>query len=305
MNNIKQIKNNSFFIWGLGLLGTSLAKEIINRGGTVYGCTKSENDIRYLHEIGLSNIVLYNDNIRISKYLKCVSAVIIATPVDSIFTILDYLDNNIETPLEFITDMASTKYDLMTWVDTNIQNLPFVGSHPMAGSGLSGPQNAINSLFEDVSIYITSSEVLSQKMGASYTNAQNRLQQFWKDLGGKPVLLNPSVHDQWGAYLSHGVHLVSCLLIHILKDIPSIFKLESPASGGSLRDMTRIVDSDPALWDAILNSNKKEIITYLDRTRELLLEWRNSFEKGELNVSAIFEEAAVLRSQLTKNTPNS
>lgn len=290
-----------YFIWGMGLLGTSLALDLKRLGHKVSGADFSEKNRTTLKELGFHEIYPV-DTPEMWKAIKKADGIIIATPVDAIYSILQSIVRHELSPSAWVTDMASTKSDLMHWIDQWDQTVNFIGSHPMAGSDLSGPENGRENLFLKATIYITPSENMRQKNSSErYEKSIGELTSFWKETGALPHQIPYHVHDKWAAYLSHGLHLVACMVSHLAKEIPGVFEVPSSPTGGSFRDLTRVAGSNPDLWDGIINTNRPEVITYLKSLETMVRDWREKLEKDELPIKQIFSESAQIRSRLIKN----
>lgn len=279
-----------YFIWGMGFLGTSLARDLKNLGYEVGGCVLFEKQKKFIKEnFNFENIFLVEEKEQIVEFLKNTNLVCIATPVSVTAEILKEL-SQMTLPAELIvTDMGSTKAEIMSVAYKDFPQLKFTGSHPMAGSELSGPENSKEGLFQGVTVFITP---------GLYPEANSYVQNFWHGLGSHAIFINEKEHDKQLAYLSHGLHLLACAVAYALEDVPSVFSLPYPPAGGSFRDMTRVAMSNPKLWDAIIHSNRKEIVHYLEKIESLLNNWRKALEQQQLDVVSIFQTAQKLRQKI-------
>ena len=303
-------ENQSYLIWGMGLLGTSLALDLMyKRSGkqsqeqrvqknNIFGVVRSQKNISILKNLGIQNVV-DNKNPIIQKWISQVDGIIIGTPVEAIPTILQYISTTSIKKDAFITDVSSTKSKIMQWIEKHLPNLPFVGSHPMCGSDFTGPENGQRNLFQNSTIYITKSPVISKNItDAHYDKIVQRVCNLWKQVHADPFFISYNVHDKWAAYLSHGLHLIACIIPQTLNKIPQIFDVPSRASGGSFRDITRVVESNPKLWEGIIGSNKEEIIDYLNTFQKLIKKLKEQLINDTLSVEDTFLEAANIRKKI-------
>jgi len=289
-----------YFIWGMGLLGASLAIDLKKKGHHVSGSVRSQKNKETLLAMGFKEVFTLNEK-EMWQSIKNSDGIIIGTPVEYIYNIIEQLNEQKVPSNIWITDMASTKGDLMRWVDNYPATMRFVGSHPMAGSDLNGPEHAHENLFAGATIYVTPSATMRQKLGnESYDNTTEEIKLFWNAIGAKSYSISHLVHDRWAAYLSHGLHLVSCMVSYLLNDIPDVFEVESPPAGGSFRDITRVAGSNPELWDGIIGSNSEEVVKYLESMEKLIGEWKNQLKEGTLPIREIFENSAKIRSKIIK-----
>lgn len=289
----------SYFIWGMGLLGTSLALDLRKMGHAVGGAVRSSKNREVLARLSFENIFLNTQKKEISQYIQQCDGVIIGTPVEAIPGILDFLAAAKVTA--WVTDMASTKSFIMQESIRSMRPLKFIGSHPMAGSDLSGPEHAIEKLFSKATIYVTPAAELSEMFPeGDYRKAETAVMEFWNSLGGFPYLVDYRDHDKWAAYLSHGLHLVACMVSHLLKDIPEVFQVPSNPAGGSFRDITRVAGANPSLWNGIITSNQKEVTDYLKNISTLAGVWHQKMTSEELSIEKIFMEANDIRERIIK-----
>ena len=279
-----------YAVWGMGLLGTSLALDLKRNGHDVVCILRSNKSRALLSEMNFDNIVLTSEINSNSIFQSC-NGIIIGTPVEQVFSILETL-KKIELPRSiWVTDMASTKSELMKEVEQSYSSLSFIGSHPMAGSDQSGPQYGREKLFKEATIYITPADKSDQSLIQD-------VKKFWSGVSGIPVELSYQEHDKWAAYLSHGLHLVSCFVSLLIEDVPGVLSVDSNPAGGSFRDITRVSGSNPELWDGIIKSNKKEVIDYLKRFEQLLAESRAGIENETTSIKVLFEKAAEFREKI-------
>ena len=284
----------------MGLLGTSLGLALRKRGHKVSGCVRTEDSLVSLKKQGFHHIYVTND-VSMFESIHESDGIIIGTPIESVFEIIDILRKQNLSKNIWITDMASTKSDLMSWVDKLSDPLLFVGSHPMAGSDLTGPDNAKIDLFDKATIYITPATEIKENFDkGAYDQAVSDIKEFWIEVDANPYEVSYKQHDRWAAYLSHGLHLVSCMVSHLLNDISDVYDVPFNPAGGSFRDITRVAGSNPALWNGIIQSNAKEVKNYLKDLELLIKDWIFALEKGVLPVEEIFSQAAEVRSKVIK-----
>jgi len=299
---MSESSKKKYFIWGMGLLGASLAKDLLNLGHEVYGCVRSEKNKKLLIELGMKEVYT-TDQESMWDQVMTADGIILGTPVEHIFGILENLHNRGLPKNPWITDMASTKGDLMRWVDNFSGTLNFVGSHPMAGSDLNGPEHAQDGLYNDATIYITPSDVQKEKIGEqNYLSTIEQVKAFWESTGANPFEVSYHVHDKWAAYLSHGLHLVSCMVSYLIYDIPEVLEMKTPPAAGSFRDITRVSGSNPELWDGIIGSNANEVNLYLQSLENLVKKWRLELANGTLPIREIFQKSGEIRKSIIEKT---
>ncbi len=289
---------DQYFIWGMGLLGSSIGIGLKEQGNHVSGCIRSEKNIHILKDMGIQDVFLVSDP-ALWEHVQRADGIIIGTPIENVYSILERLAKTKLKPNTWITDVTSTKKEIMQWLERSSYSIPFVGSHPMAGSDLSGPQNANKDIFKGATIYITRSKIMQKRSGTeTYEKMVENVIKMWTSLKGHTYEISYEMHDQWAAYLSHGLHLIACLTSLLLKDIPDVFAVPSNPAGGSFRDITRVSGSNPKLWDGIIGSNILEIKKYLQRLTKLVNGWIENIEDDQFKIEEIFKEAHRIRESI-------
>ena len=100
-----------------------------------------------------------------------------------------------------VTDVGSTKRQLLAAVD----DPRFVGGHPIAGAETSGVEHARADLFQGAVWYLTPTE---RTGGLLY----ERLHRLLKQIGARPVAVDPETHDRLVAVFSHLPHVLANVL---------------------------------------------------------------------------------------------
>lgn len=157
-----------------------------------------------------------------------------------------------------ITDVGSTKAEICAaLVGALPGGVEFVGSHPMAGSEKSGLEHADAELFDGRCCLVTPAE-------GNTESAIGQVQAFWRAVGMETHLLNPKLHDQVVAELSHLPHVLASVLAAYLSRNPAEWRA---FAGGGLRDTTRIAAGSVPMWMDILRQNREAILRSLDGFR--------------------------------------
>ena len=167
-----------------------------------------------------------------------------------------------------VTDVGSSKVEIEKAARRHLKKNVFVGSHPMTGLAHTGVEFASADLFEGAQCFVTSQN--------------SRVNQFWRALGCRPVLLDAKKHDVWVARISYLPHLMAFSLFSGVT-LGKFSKLRLKAENPSLRDLSRISKSNADLWADILLSNSE--------TRHALGE----FEKSVRDLARILRSGNVSR----------
>lgn len=180
--------------------------------------------------------------------------IILASPPSAFETLLKKIVHRL-TPTQIVTDVGSIKSSVMkTYQKILGHRIPYIGSHPIAGSEKKGFNAAKKGLFQGAPCMIT-----PDKNTASKT--LKKTIEFWKALGMKPIVKKPQEHDLIFAAISHLPHLISWSLLG------TVFKNKGWISlaGEAWRDMTRIAQSSPELWAEIFISNRDNLLKSIQK----------------------------------------
>jgi prephenate dehydrogenase len=137
----------------------------------------------------------------------------------------------------------------------------FCGAHPIAGRERGGAVAARADLFSGRPWVITPVEVT----GTPAIAAVERIAEL---CGALPVRISPQRHDVAMAALSHLPQLVASMLA---ADAGLLSDEELALAGQGFRDVTRLADSDPALWAQIIDGNRAEVSAAARRLVDRLL----------------------------------
>ena len=246
-------------IVGLGLIGGSLGMAIRRKhlAQRVIGFSRREATIR---EAKAKGAIDDGDTEFCPDWLGASDLVIIATPPSAVEKVAREIARL--TRHSFIlTDVASTKAQIVRKLERLPKRIAYVGFHPMAGSEHSGVRFAQADLFDQAVCVLTPTSHSDRR-------AVRKLFAFWQAAGMKVLSYTPARHDTAVAQVSHVPHLAAFALA--LSADPKAF----PLAAGGFADTTRIAMSDPALWVDICRTNRKEVIRGLDRVIKQLKRFR-------------------------------
>jgi prephenate dehydrogenase len=189
--------------------------------------------------------------------IQSADLIVLATPVAQIEITLEKI-YPLLTANTLITDVGSTKTNINQAAKVFLKEKysQFIGSHPIAGSEKHGPQSAMADLFENKNIIITP-HTQSKKEDI------NKIENFWKKLGGITSIMDANLHDEIFSTVSHLPHLLAFSLVNLINDKNNkATMLEYAASG--FRDFSRIAGSSAEMWRDICLANKDAILTDLE-----------------------------------------
>jgi len=281
----------NLLIVGLGLLGGSVALAARERGIArhIVAHARPGRDHEQARADGLIDAWSHD----LAGEAARADFILIAQPVDSIVRILPtILAAASEGAL--VTDVGSTKATIVEKAGAVATKAHFVGSHPMAGSHLTGWKNGRANLFQGATTYVTPTE-------STCMDATGRVTRFWQSLGSRPVLVDPVRHDHLCALVSHVPHLVAVALMELLGESCEDPHFLRVISGPGLRDTTRIAMGSPDVWQEICHHNSKEISVKLHQLAEICHQLADKVGKGDESLRATLGEASRIRSLLEKD----
>jgi len=234
-------------IIGVGLIGGSLGMAIKSRrlAELITGVTRHRSTLISAKK----HKALDRTTLDLRKAVKDADLVIIATPISRIVKIAKDIFPHLK-PGCIVTDVGSVKGVIVREIEKMARirrkEIYFVGGHPMAGSEKSGVSFAKSDLFKNTVCFLTSTPRTDQ-------GALNKVKNLWGKIGAVTEIVSPQKHDRIVAYISHLPHLLAYNLLIVTP--PQYYRY----AAGSFLDMTRIVSSDPQLWQDVCRMNSGEI----------------------------------------------
>lgn len=188
-------------------------------------------------------------------------------------------------PQALVTDAGSTK----AWVcEQAIAILPagrFLGGHPMAGREHSGYDAADPELFRGAPWVLTPRDAADLDRFSAWRAAVTRI-------GAEVVTMDPSVHDESTALVSHMPFALSAALMRCVAAAPRWEQGGALAATG-LRDMVRLAGGDPDMYAAITATNTAPLLAALDALEQELRALRAAIDGGATH--QYFAQARELR----------
>jgi len=256
---------NKITIIGVGLIGGSigLAVKKARLAREVVGVFRRLSTMKK----ALAMKAVDRGTLDIAKGVSGADLVIIATRVGLINKIAREAARSMQKGA-ILTDVGSVKGSVVTAVERGIpKGIAFVGSHPMAGSEMSGVRFARGDLFRGSICIIT-------KTPRSPETALRSLRAFWKALGASVVTMSPSLHDRNVAQISHLPHLIAQALCLAVDEKSIQF------ASGSFKDATRVAFFNEEIWLDIFKGNRSEVIRSTDRFLHILKQIRDDLSRN-------------------------
>lgn len=228
-------------VLGLGLIGGSIARALLERGWHVTGDDLAPDRAATALERGIVSATGLDPAAEIT---------FVATPV---LSLADQVKRALSESAGLVTDVGSVKAPIAASID----DPRFVGGHPMAGSELEGLDGADPTMFEGAVWVLTPSRSTADATFAGVAAVV-------AELGADVVAMSPDRHDQTVAVISHVPHLTAATLMGLASDRAEEHAALLRLAAGGFRDMTRIASGHPAIWLDICAENRDAIVAALD-----------------------------------------
>jgi prephenate dehydrogenase len=267
------LNNRHFHVVGLGLIGGSIAKAIVEGGGVVTGFDFDPSVMeRALSEGVISAPDTYSPEV-----------IFIATPAATVGSAVALIDAEPRFRSSVMTDVAGIKGTIVK----SITNSRFVGGHPMAGSELSGLDGARSDLFTNCTWVLTPT-------ASTDPDSFSLISDIVQQIGAKVLVLEPTRHDELVALVSHVPHLLAGVLMSEAADLAHDDAAILRLAAGGFRDMTRVAAGDAAIWPAVLINNREAITSALSAIRRRLDQVEELIARADVSSLSAFLTAASL-----------
>ena len=271
-------------IVGLGLIGGSIALAARQMWPSGFVIAVDDNSVLEKAMVLQVADIAANDPVVLAE----ADLVILAAPVRQNIALLRDLADHLPGSA-VITDVGSTKHDIVDAARTLPPRLTFVGGHPLGGAARSGIEHARADLFAGRPWIFTPT---GDRTGA----ALDHLYMLASALGAKPFAMDPDAHDRLMAYLSHLPQLVATALMHVIGE--RVGEDGLALAGRGLADTTRLASSPGSIWRDICATNVEEITAALDELIGVLDGLRRDLGSGSM-IEDVFASANTWRAHLS------
>lgn len=256
----------SLGVCGLGLIGSSIARAWVGRGPV----TALDPDPQALSQAATVGVRPVDTLAEISE----ADLVVLAAPTSANIGLLKELMGGRRQPVTM--DAGSVKTPIIEAWRREDANYPFVATHPMAGSELSGFAAGHASLFDDAAWPVVAADDTDPQ-------ALMLVLSVVLDLGAWPIPVSESAHDLAVAEISHLPHLLAGVLGQVTAQ-SDVEELSVRLAAGSFRDVSRVSGSPPRRTSEFISANGTNAAAValtaaksLERAAELLI---NDDESG-------------------------
>ncbi|MBI2955098.1 MAG: prephenate dehydrogenase/arogenate dehydrogenase family protein [Chloroflexi bacterium] len=271
-------------IIGLGLIGGSLGLAIRRSdiAEEVIGHNRSYSAARRAQQRGAIDRAEHN----LPAAVEQADLVIVATPAGTVKSIFSQIAPYLP-PHCVVSDVASTKKQVVDWAGELLPEHNFVGGHPMAGKEKSGIEEADANLFTGCTYCITPSPKAAPE-------AIELVAALVTAIGAKPFFVDPSEHDSYVAAVSHVPFIASTGLFWTAGGSQSWRDMRKLAATG-FRGTTRLASGDVVMHRDICHTNRENILHWLDAYITELTGMRELIAAGDDRLEEAFRKAKEAR----------
>lgn len=280
-------------IIGLGLIGTSL-------GISLRSADSKKDPMGNIEVVGydvsIDNAKEARARLAIDKpvptlaeALKGTHLTVLAVPARTLPEVMQQIAPLLE-PGAVVTDVTSTKTQVMQWAAQYLPNHTFIGGHPMAGREQSGPKAAAHDLFKDAIYCLCLANNTPPEAIALCEAVVDRI-------GAKSYFIDPIEHDAYVAGISHLPFVMASTIVNATTGASSWREMAALAATG-YRDTTRLASGDVTMHRDIALTNHEALTRWIDASIDQLNALKTALAAGdEATVTAFFAGANTARNE--------
>ena len=277
---------------GIGLINGSLARDVRRLGLArhLVGVARSPDTLHRALRNGLVDEVTTDAAAGVQQ----ADLVVIGVPVGASGAAARALAVGLR-PDAIVTDVGSVKTSVIASIAQHLDMRRFVPGHPVAGTEKSGPDAAVDRLFQGRWCILTPGQETDPV-------AVRRVADLWRSIGSRVELMDPAHHDKVLAVTSHLPHLLAFNIVNTADDLEGVLKAEVlKYAAGGFTDFTRIAASDPVMWRDVFLHNKPAVIEVLGRYIEDLFALQRAIRWDDADaLCERFESARSVRHEVVR-----
>jgi prephenate dehydrogenase len=257
-------------IIGIGLIGGSIAKALRS---SAWASELIGIEANPAHAVKALSLRLVDEILPLEEAIERVDVFVCATPVDILVQIIPNVLDQLK-PDQIVIEVGSTKTPVYEALKNHPKRKQFVSTHPMAGTEFSGPEAAIEGLFQGKRGVICDKELSAPEAVAT-------IESLYRDgLSMNLIYMDSIDHDVHTAYISHISHICSFALANTVlekeKNEERIFELASTG----FESTVRLAKSSPETWSQIFHQNQDNLMDVLDEYINTLLKYKGLMLSG-------------------------
>ena len=278
---------------GIGLVNGSLARDMRRLGlaRRLVATATRQDGLDRARELGLVDEATTDTQAAV----RDADLVVIGVPVGASGQVARVVAPALR-PDAVVTDVGSTKAQVIELVSPHLDMRRFVPGHPVAGTEKSGPDAAVGGLFNGRWC------ILTPVSGLTDEGAAARVAALWRAVGCKVDRMDPAHHDRVLAVTSHLPHLLAFSMVTTADHIEGVLKGEVlKYAAGGFTDFTRIAGASPAMWRDVFLQNKAAVLEVLGHYVDDLTALRDAIRTDEGDhLLRRFESARAIRQEVVR-----
>ena len=277
-------------IVGLGLIGGSLAKAIVNNTNhVVSGFDRNEDVVKKALSEGVIKTSLGKENISDMDFL-----IVCLYPDATVKYIRDNAHLIKKGGVVMDTCGVKTKVCDALFPVAKQYGFVFMGTHPMAGIEFSGYDHSKGELFRNASIILVPENNDNTDEGTSKKTMED-IKKFYRSIGFKNTVVSTSEeHDRIISYTSQLAHVVSSAYVKS----PTASRYMG-FSAGSFQDMTRVAKLNEDMWTELFMENQDYLTEEIDRLISDLVKYKEAIKDGEEEtLKNLLKDGRIIRERL-------
>jgi prephenate dehydrogenase len=255
-------------IWGLGLMGGSLAMALKGKCASIVGIDADPAAAGLAEEWGIVDAASADPG----ALLPGSDMIILATPVRTILALLPQLADLCPQPA-VVMDLGSTKGQVMAAMENLPDRFDTVGGHPMCGKEKSSLHHAEAGIYQGATFALVATQRTSLR-------AKQVVEGLALACGSRPVWLDAAEHDRWVAATSHAPYLLASALAG---STPGAVK---PMVGPGFRSTARLAGSSVKMMSDVLATNSDNIRIAVQAVGEVLARYEQLLASGDFEALA-------------------
>ncbi len=288
MIDTENSKQRTISILGIGLMGASFALALRAAGDTsrIVGISRSEETRNKALNRGIVDVATTD----LAEGVRDADVVILCTPVQLLIKQIAQLATLCK-PGAIITDMGSTKTEIIKAMDALPEHLFAIGSHPMCGKETAGIDVAEATLYQGAPWVLTRSR---------RTNDETFIfvKALAEKVGAVPREIPVDQHDVLLSFASHLPYVLSTAMVSatehfaVSQNMAQVWQVMA----GGYRDTSRVAASDVTMWLDILMTNTDAILNTVRDFQFNLDQFAAMLERRDENgLKAWMSQAAAAR----------
>lgn len=288
-----ELKNLTYGIVGLGIMGGSFAKSIRENilsqngsAGKIYACNRSTACLAMVTRDGVADKTFTSD--KVSEMLpECDVVFVCLYP----HATLDFLKEHRQ---EFksgaiVTDISGVKGIFEKELPSILRSdMDFIIGHPMAGGEKEGYANS------KAEFFVNHNYILCEQSFNKPENL-NLMRSLINAMGFTRITETTcSIHDYKIGFTSQLCHVIASALVESAED-PEI----TAFGGGSFEDLTRIAMINAPLWTELFISNKEKLCAHIENFQKKMDAFKNAIQTEDSEtLKSLLEDTREKRLQM-------